>query len=101
MPDLDPEQLTLFTSSIDYSVRLTAPGQVQDWPLPAASNLEEAIDAARGLGLFLLFHQGIMWNQEWDNEDAFVFTGFTTTGGEVRLEVLMQDAYIDREGKRL
>lgn len=101
MPDHDPEQLTLFQTSIDYSLRLTASNQSQDWPLPAAATLDEAIDATRGFGLFLMFNQGILWGDEWEVEDAFVFNGFDQQGNAVRLAVEMQDSYVDREGNKL
>lgn len=97
----EPEQLTLFNTHIDYSLRLSTSVRTEDWPLPAASTLEEATDAVRGFGMFLMFNQGIFWNQEWDRDDAFRFTGFDQNGGSVVLEVTMQDSYTDHEGNRL
>jgi hypothetical protein len=101
MPDHTPEQLTLFQTSIDYSLRLTTSNQSQDWPLPAAASLEEAIDATRGFGLFLMFNQGILWGEEWEVEDAYSFRGFDQHGNPVRLAVEMQDSYTDQAGNRL
>ena len=101
MSENHPEQLTLFQTSIDYSLRLTASNQSQDWPLPAAATLEEAIDATRGFGLFLMFNQGILWGDEWEVEDAFVFRGFDQHGNPVRLAVEMQDSYTDHDGNKL
>lgn len=105
MSDHDPQQLTLFTTSIDYSLRLQTqrPGSVAEevFPLPAADSLEEAIDAARGFATFLIFSEDVTWGQEWDDPEAFKFTGHNPLGLPVTLEVLMQDAYYDQEGKRL
>ena len=101
MSDTTPVQLPLFTSHIDYALHLTGGGQIQDWPLPSASTLEEAVDAAKGLGVFLMFHQGVLWDDSFDNPEAFIFTGIDLVGDPVRLEVTMEDAYIDSEGNKL
>lgn len=105
MPDINPDQLTLFQTSIDYSVRLTSStdsiAQSQDWPLPFAASLDEAIDALRGFGLFLMFNKGILWGSEWDIDDSFVFNGVDQNGSPVWLGVTMQDSYVDREGNKL
>lgn len=82
---IDTEQLTLFDTI--YSVTYTTKSQVQDWPLPAAQTLEEATDAARGLGLFLMFNQGILWGPEWDDEESSQFVGIDQGGHDVSLKV--------------
>lgn len=97
----EPEQLTLFNTHIAYSLRLSTPVRTEEWPLPAASTLEEAIDATRGFGVFLMFSQGIYWGQEWDQDDAFKFSGFDQNGSQVMLEVTMQDSYTDHQGNPL
>lgn len=82
------EQLSLFSET--YGVRFTSPQQTQDWPLPAASTLDEAVDAARGLGVFLAFTQGIFWGPDWDSDTATSFSGFDPDGKAVRLEISTQ-----------
>ena len=81
----ETEQLSLFDTS--FNVTYITKGQVQDWPLPAAESLEEAIDATRGFGLFLIFNQGILWGSEWDNELAHEFSGTDPEGNDVSLKV--------------
>ena len=96
-----PEQLPLFTSHIQYTVRLEAGLQTQDWPLVAARSLDEACDAMRGLSVFLIFTQGIYWGDEFNNPDSESYTGLDSQGRAVLIKVIMEDAYIDHEGNRL
>lgn len=96
-----PEQLTLFNSHISFTARLSTPIRTEDWPLVAAASLDEAVDAVRGFGVFLMFSQGILWGKEWDDEYATVFSGTDQNGLKIRLEVTMQDKYFDNEGNPL
>jgi hypothetical protein len=97
----EPEQLTLFNTHIDYTLRLSTPLRTEDWPLPAAATLEEAADAAHGFAVFLMFSQGVLWDGSFDNPESYQFGGFDQQGNPVRLEVTMQDSYTDHNGNRL
>jgi hypothetical protein len=89
------------TAHIAYTARLSTPIRTEDWPLVSAASLDEAMDAVRGFGVFLMFSQGILWGDEWDDESATGFAGFDQNGLKVRLEVTMEDKYYDSEGNPL
>lgn len=84
-----------------FTARLSTSIRTEEWPLVAAASLEEAVDAVRGFGVFLMFSQGILWGAEWDDEYATVFKGADQSGLKVSLEVVTRDKYFDREGNPL